>query len=116
MDENAFPKLPQEIRDEIYTEVLRGGKYLSFDPEGWLRFQLPLGPFQYCDLGYQRPAYAGLLISSKKISQEMRKTLYKVCVFSAYLCKDPECNVPPPTQQEFARIQRIELFLDVSLF
>ena len=108
--------IPQEIRDEIYTEVLRGGRYLIIDPEGWLRHELPLGYFQFHKLGYHRPLYAGLLVASKKISEEVQEILYKDSVFNAYLCRDPDRNVSSPGPQEFARIQKMQFFLDVSLF
>ena len=35
VDGNALSKLPQEIRDQVYTEALQGGNDLVVDPEGY---------------------------------------------------------------------------------
>ena len=98
----------------IYKDVLRGVSYIIADPEGWLRS--PLGSFHYRELGYHPPTYVGLLLASKSISSEMQDILYKESVFRAYLCRHPDKFVQPPRPQEFARLQKIEIILDVSLY
>ncbi|CAD6568601.1 MAG: hypothetical protein ASARMPRED_001874 [Alectoria sarmentosa] len=114
MSGNTLSRIPQEVRDLIYTEVVKGGKYIVADPEGWLRS--PLGSFHYHELGYHPPTYIGLLLVSKSVSSEMQEILYKEGVFRAYLCRHPDQVVQPPRPQEFARLQKIEIILDVSLY
>lgn len=114
MSGSSLDRIPQEIRDMIYRDVLRGASYIVADPEGWLR--LPLGPFHYRELGYHPPTYVGLLLASKSISSEMQDILYKESIFRAYLCRSPTQLVQPPRPQEFARLQKIEIVLDVSLY
>ena len=118
VNRGTWSLLPQETKDQIYKTLLRlrGGRYIIIDPEGWLRHQLPMGAFHQLTLGYDRPLYAGLLVASKEISEGIQMVLYKESVFNAYLCRDPDRNVSLPDPQLFARIQKIQFFLDVSLF
>lgn len=111
MAENHLWKFPRELRDQVYADVLGGKKSMVVDAEDWtLERHIP-----HRFLEFRPPAYAGLLLASKTISAEFQEILYKNSVFRAYLCKNPYRLVPPPRPEEFARIQKIEIILDVSI-
>lgn len=99
MSEDLAFGLPREIRDQIYTEVLQGSKYVLGDDE--TRINLP------------KPAYAGLLVASKAISAELQESLYKECVFRVYFNRRSHYLPSPPCRQNFSRVQKLELFLNL---
>ena len=106
--------LPAEVRIIIYTNLLRGGKYIIADPEADFRYSS--SGFRYLKTGYRPPPYAGLLLASKSISEELQEVLYKTCVFGAYLCKHSDRVLRSPCPKVFARLQKVELFLDLEAY
>ncbi|KAF6223244.1 hypothetical protein HO133_000086 [Letharia lupina] len=111
---NSWSKVPREIRDQIYINMVQGKKYVLVDAEG--SPDKPLSAFYYRELDYSPPAYAGLLRASKTISNELQEVLYKECVFRAYLSKHRYRLVTPPEPREFARIQKMEIVLDNAIY
>ena len=106
--------LPAEVRIIIYTNLLQGGKYIIADPEADFRYSSS----ESCHpkTGYRPPAYAGLLLASKLISEELQEVLYKTCVFRAYLCGHSDRVLRSPCPKVFARLQKVELFLDIEAY
>ena len=104
-----WSKLPQEIKDLIYKEVLLARQYIIIDPEPWARLSLA-NP--YSD---PTPAYAGMMLASKETSTEMQEVLYKHCIFRAYLCKAPSRRMQSPRAQQYERIQKIEIHMDLAI-
>ena len=114
MSRGSFSKLALEIRDHIWSGVLQGGKHLIADPKAYLR--CPAEAFRYVGSNYCPPAYAGILVASKAISQEVQETLYKKCVFRAYLCNHIDRLMDASRSEVFSRLQKVELSLDVNLY
>ena len=67
MDGYDWSKLPQEIKDLIYKEVLLARGYIIVDPEPWARLSLA---DPYSD---PTPAYAGMMLASKETSTAMQE-------------------------------------------
>lgn len=108
----VWSKLPQEIRDQIQSEVLRGSKYVIVNAEK--AFSGVRAPFNYRLPDNRPPEYIGLLLASREISNQMQEVLYKSCVFRAYLCRHVCSAVSFPSPQDFSRVQKVEIVLDIS--
>ncbi len=112
MSENTLLKLPREVRDMIYTNVVHGLKFNFINPEA----SVPdcVGMFAHCKPEHRHPQYAGLLLASKDTSAEIQEVLYKEGVFWAYLSECEVYRLPPPSRDIFARFQKVNLYLDVG--
>ena len=108
MTERGWSQFPPEIRNMIYSEVLKEEKFIITDAEVVFRERTR----QFTNrIICRRPEYAGLLVASKQISLELQSFLYSHRIFRAHLCKftDNSLPVPPPA---LARIENLEIFLD----
>ena len=113
MSANTLLKLPREIRDMIYTDIVRGLEFNFINPKAssWFGSEY----FAHCKPVYRSPPYAGLLLASKASSAEIQEVLYKEGVFWANLTEHEVCRIPPPSPDIFARFQKVSLNLDVSI-
>ncbi|CAF9905769.1 hypothetical protein IMSHALPRED_003970 [Imshaugia aleurites] len=113
MGGNASFRLPREVRDLIYTNLLRSCVYVIVNPKAYSRH--PSSDFAYCIPDYRPPPYSGLLLASKTISAELQEALYRECGFRAYLCQYADRILPALRPRIFDRIQKVELILDLRL-
>ncbi len=97
----------------IYTNVVHGLEFNFIDPKA--TFRDCVGMFAHCMSEHRHPPYAGLLLASKVLSAEIQEVLYKEGVFWAYLNEHEVCRFSPPSPDIFARFQKVNLYLDVSI-
>ena len=107
MAERGWSKFPPELRNQIYSEVLKEDKFIITNAEDVFRYRSS-GPYHH---QYRAPGYAGLNVASKQISLELQSFLYSKRVFRAHLCKFSDNNLPVPPPA-LGQIQKLEIFLD----
>ena len=108
MAECGWSKLPPELRNKIYSEVLEEEIFIITKAEDVFRERASQHTNQFID---RRPKYAGFIRASKQISFELLDFLYSKRTFRAHLCKFTDNNLafPPPA---LGRIENLEIFLD----
>ena len=108
MAECVLWNFPPEIRNMIYSEVLQEEKFIITHAEDVFRERK-----RQCTgrIICPRPAYAGLIRTSKQISQELQDFLYSNRIFRAHLCKFTDDDLPDPPPA-LGRIENLEIFLD----
>ena len=111
MSANDWSKLPQEIRDQIHTELFQAKRYIIIEKES--RAIIPINFFQSRLCRKQPPAYAGMIRASKEINTELQEILYKKCIFRAYLFWHPLPCMPFPGTQDLSRLQMVEILIDL---
>lgn len=104
--------LPQEMVNHIIKDVLQDSRYNLAKPDAnnrfWpSRFVDPISP--QCP-----PAYAGLLVASKAVSEEVQRLLYKDGVFRAYLNRSFGSLGPVLRRSAYDRMQKVELVLELN--
>ena len=108
MAERGWSKFPAEIRNQIYSEVVKEDKFIITNAEDVFRERTR----QYTNrIICRRPGYAGLIVASKQISRELQSFLYSNRIFRAHLCKFTDNNLPVPPPA-LGRIENLEIFLD----
>ena len=108
MAERVLWKFPPEIRNMIYSEVLKEEKFIITHAEDVFRERLRQYTSRIICPG---PGYAGLMVASKQISSELQGFLYSNRIFRAHLCKFSDNNLPTPPPA-LGWIENLEILLD----